>query len=182
MAIVVLVIVLPVVLSSLGILPAEEAPGNQSTSPTATATATSAATVTTAPTATSSSETTTCAIENVPEPPERHLNCATWEIAYTLMALNLGHFPPESQLPAIATEIYPLIVAGASACEITPTELGDYIYVGARQMEREGKPSAAPDQAIAYLIGVVGTDEFRGFVESAGGCAEAIVLVGAMTE
>ena len=176
LAIVALVIVVLVVVFSLVGLLAEETPGEQGTLPTETAIPTAI------PTATASSEATDCPMENVPEPPDRHLDCETWETAYTLMALDLGYSPPEAQWTRIATEIYPLIVAGARACNITPTELGDYIYVGAQQMEREGKPSAAPDQAIAYLIGVVGTDEFREFVESAGGCGEAIVLVGSMTE
>lgn len=119
----------------------------------------------------------------MPEPPFGHLDCETWETAYTLMALNVGYSPlPESDLPRIAQEVYPLIEAGADACEITPTALGDYIYVGAQQMEREGKPSANPDHAIAYLIGVVGTDEFGELVETLGGCAEAIVMAGMLAE
>lgn len=123
-----------------------------------------------------------CAIENVPEPPYKHLDCDTWEVAYTLLALDLGHNPHESLLNRIANEIYPAIENGAKACGISAIELGDYIYVGAQQMKREGKPSANPDHPVAYMIGVVATEEFAEAVQLAGGCAEAIVLAGTLAE
>lgn len=79
-----------------------------------------------------------CAIENVPEPPYKHLDCDTWEVAYTLLALDLGHNPHESLLNRIANEIYPAIENGAKACGISAIELGDYILCW-RTTDEEGR-------------------------------------------
>ena len=125
---------------------------------------------------------TLCSIENVAEPPLANLDCEAWGVTYTLVSLELGSFPTESQLVTMANEIYPNIVSGSKACGVSPTQLSDYIYTASLQMENEGKPSAQPDFAISYLIGAVGSEDFADMVEMSGGCAEAIVFIAVLAE
>ncbi len=123
-----------------------------------------------------------CSIENVPEPPYSHLECEAWAASFKLIALELGTFPPTSQLEGIAKEIYPNIVSGANACGVSPTQLSDYIYTVSEQLKRDGKPSSQPDFPIAYLIGIVGADEFGEMVIEVGSCEEVLILVAGATE
>lgn len=78
-------------------------------------------------------------------------------------------------LPRVLREFYPLVVKAARNCRVSTTTLGDLVYMGAREMERMGKPSEG--NAIGYLLGVMADKVFTDLLKEAGGCTEAIVLV-----
>jgi len=127
-----------------------------------------------------------CAIEGVPEPPFRNLDCETWETSYILWSLELGVPAPASQLSRIATEIYPALEASAQACGVSPMQFGLYIHAAAEQLKEEGKPSSSPNTPIAYLIGYFETFTVTGVlketVQRTGGCVETLALLTAMIE
>ena len=118
-----------------------------------------------------------CNIENVPEPPRPGMDCETWAVSYQLTTLELGQRPPDSMLGNIADLFYPVIASGALACGVSPTQLGNYIYTGSKQLKEADKPSSSPKTPISYLVGAVGAEDFADIVDAVGGCAESIVLL-----
>ncbi len=127
-----------------------------------------------------------CALEDVPEPPFSNLDCETWETSYILWSLELGGPAPASQLPRIATEVYPALEASAQSCGVSTMQFGLYIHAAADQLKQEGKPSSSPNTPIAYLIGYFETLTITGVlketVQRTGGCVEAFSLLTAMIE
>ena len=47
--------------------------------------------------------------------------------------------------------MYPVIESAAQVCRVSPTLVGEFIFVASEQLKKEGKPSAIPDVPM-YLI------------------------------
>lgn len=118
-----------------------------------------------------------CNLPGIPEPPPpaQRLNCEAWGVTYKLVSIAADGASIDGMLPRVLREFYPLVVKSARNCRVSPNTLGDLVYMGAREMERMGKPSQG--NAIGYLLGVMADKVFTDLLKEAGGCTEAIVLV-----
>ena len=116
----------------------------------------------------------------IPEPPYSNLDCETWKATFILAEIEFGRIS-RSQLRDVADLVYPMVATGARYCGISASRLADYVAVTVRELKKQGKPSAAPDNAVTYTLMYVASTDFRDTVEIAG-CEQTLATFVILSE